>query len=141
MVVLMVLFYIVSQSVLMVCIDENRQSDLFFDQSNHVWPSLIPDDHLILFLFPPVIHTRVTRSVVLSALLPLISQVVFIFLHKPSLLEESICSILLLSTQSKPVQSALIWLLKQGLLGRIYSAGDRLPHTCPAKLASKHESQ
>lgn len=81
----------------------------FFYQSNHVWPSLIPDDHLIFFLFPPVIHARVTRSEALSALLPFN---VTSCLHSPSLLEEKICSILAMSTQSKPVQLVLIWLLK-----------------------------
>lgn len=77
MVLLMVLSHIVGQSVLMVCIDENRLSD----KSISVLPSLMPDDHLILILFPPVILTRLTRGEVLSVPLPLKWQVVFIFLH------------------------------------------------------------
>ena len=58
MVLLMVLSHIVGQSVLMVCTDDNRLSDLFpIDVSHSVLPSLMPDDHFILIPFPPVILT------------------------------------------------------------------------------------
>lgn len=133
MVLLMVLSHIVGQSVLMVRTDDNRLSDLFpVDVSHSVSPSLMPDDHLILILFPPVILTWVIRCEVLSALLPLRWQVVFIFLHKLSLLEQEVFSVLMLSTRSQAIQSALIWPLKI----REELPSGVSPHTCPVKSAS-----
>lgn len=44
------------QSVLMVCINENRLSD-FFSVDKSVLLSLMSDYHLIFILFPPVILT------------------------------------------------------------------------------------
>lgn len=103
----MVLLMVPSHSFslfLMVCIDENRLSDIFLLTAPNM-----SDRHLILF--PPNMVTSATQSEVLSS--------------SPSLANH-LCSLLMSSASSKAVQASFIWPLNT----KRAPAGMIDPHSC-----------